>query len=287
MLLINDDSGRFVKKSKSKNLQRIWKPLDLLEDQNVFSSVLQFCGCCWTSLRAVSKRFKDSVDSFLRLLVVRPGASKKMVLVLVGHAPKLSTIVLDGVDAVDNEVLHHIITKCNHLTYLSVAYCQNFDASVFRVKPNKLKVNIHGCWKLLSPHPMMSPITVIENQLLAFKATANVTSCAEGLEKALSYMSPSRKSQLEGLFSPVLQNRFQPLTSYKSFFMRKLDLTSRLVPGAGAAFLVSVDCGERVHDFLWLLSFERSIESLRGCWLTDLIYPIERPPVSVQEVAPL
>mmetsp|Transcript_18293 Transcript_18293/g.27623 ORF Transcript_18293/g.27623 Transcript_18293/m.27623 type:complete len:277 (+) Transcript_18293:171-1001(+) len=271
-MLSADDSGRCSKRSKD---DKTWKPLSLLEDQNVFSSVLQFSGCCWKNLRATSKHFQSAVDSLLKLLVVRPGASKSTILLLLGHAPELSTLVLDGVDAVDNEVLMKVITKCYNLNYLSVAYCQNFDASVFRAKPDKLKVNIHGCWKLLSPHPTMSPLTVIENQLLAFKASAK-GACEEGVEKALAYMSPSRKSLLKGVFSPVLQSKFQPLSSYQSFCIRRLNLSSRLMPEAGVAFLVTVNSGERVQSFVWLLSIERSFSSLRGCWLTDLIHPVDQ-----------
>mmetsp|Transcript_37495 Transcript_37495/g.49404 ORF Transcript_37495/g.49404 Transcript_37495/m.49404 type:complete len:293 (-) Transcript_37495:256-1134(-) len=249
--------------------------ISVLKDGNILSQILLFSGC-WKNLRMASRFFYTESNLQLKQLVLHQNTDKAMIKQIILCVPNVSALILDRLQSVDNDLLLFILKHCPNLKYLSLAYCDYFDCSVFEAKRRTLRINIHGCWKLLSPHPTMSPLTVVENQLLAFRAFLNGS--PDGITQATAYLSPSRKSILESLFIPTIKPKYLPLAAYTSFCVRQINLASSFIPRCGAAFLISVciASGDAKH-YLWTLSQERTMPSLKGCWMTDLIYPIEHP----------
>jgi len=241
-----------------------------LGEVHILSFILQFLNQ-WSS-RAVCKTIQLSLDQLTKQIVFSPNISKKVLLRVLNQCSNVHALTLDRVSVLDNEILLKISKECLHLKYLSLAYCKNFNLHSLVAKSPHLVVNIHGCWQVLSPHPVISPASVVEVHLLSLKAALNGE--REGLRKVLSFFSPQQRNDFLSQLVPLVCDIFVPFVSFQSFSIRQLYFYGESVENM-KVFVVTVQCKGKAYHFGWTLCKNTSGTSYRNCWLTESISPLQ------------
>jgi len=221
----------------------------------------------WKLSSLVCKDFHQETCKLVRTVTLNRSCPKNIITQTTQKFQSLHVLILDALVYVTDEAVLEIFFMCKSLRYLSLAYCSEITATVLKEKPEHLQVSIHGCWKILSPHPSISPSSVVELQLLSLRSHTAV-----GFEKMLAFVTPTSKP----LFEQLLRSQnFQDAAYYSLFQHTGFSIHKARLEENSCVMLVSIKFGdEKKRVFLWHLSRGEEIYTpvfSPSVWLTERI----------------
>mmetsp|Transcript_19437 Transcript_19437/g.25078 ORF Transcript_19437/g.25078 Transcript_19437/m.25078 type:complete len:247 (+) Transcript_19437:336-1076(+) len=200
----------------------------------------------WRNLRLVSAEFCALVDSHLKVASFKKEAPAQVVGRFLDRTPFLQAVHLDNMECVTDLMVFNIFKTCRLLKYIGLTYCQGISTNVLTFKPKSVIANIHGCWRLIQPGNQLSPISVVEVQLLALTSGSQV-----GVQHFFRFVrgggmaKKMRKQIKEGLlFSELLQSNNSTLFTINKITFRLPSI---------ARFIVHLSTPGKTSTYLWEL----------------------------------
>jgi len=239
-------------------------------DGCLLTSIFQYLSGDMFLCRQISKISKICADMAIRRLFFNPMTPHEILQAMINNNANVEIIILDRSRTVDDQIAISIMKTCTKLRYLGLSYCSQLTKDILNYKPQNLVINIHGCWRIIKPHPNMSPFGVVELQLLAFQE--NPPSSSEAIRIAFEFTSPSQRNGISEsqLTLSSLNPNFQRLLNAESFkicrMWQKLDSCFVLV-----SVLPHHDRPARFY--VWLLSKQKNKEN-KDCWMNDRIISV-------------
>uniref|UniRef100_A0A7S2XVH2 Uncharacterized protein n=1 Tax=Fibrocapsa japonica TaxID=94617 RepID=A0A7S2XVH2_9STRA len=243
----------------NSNCQEVWQNPDLVR------LISEYVG--WKQMRVISKKIACEADSTVKALKFRPQSPEVSITGIAIKCNRIQSLVLDFVESVQDQTVKDVIYLCKNLRFLGVSYCALRSWDSISSKPSHLHINIHGCWRLLTPHKTISPMSVVELQMIALKNCLNERT--EAFEKACSFTSPEYRDSF--MYNMSSECSYQRILGCESFVIREFCESVR-----NFACLVAIRCiDKRTVYQLWVMAKQR-YGPYAGCWMTDGIYNLAR-----------
>jgi len=220
----------------------------------------------WRNVRLVCEDFNATICLTIKMLVFNEGVPRRVLMQILHKFTNVSALVLDRAICVSDDVLEIIFERCHFLRYLGLAYCTNVSACGLSPKPPHVTVCIHGCWKLLDPHPSISAVSAVEIQILALRSQSQ-----EGIDKMMSFVSPGIQVRLRGIFKLQRSgNVFDDLMYNEGLTLHKLSSQANEC----SVVVEGKNVEGAVFYFRWTLSKSQHSRPINQCWLTTSIQPV-------------
>jgi hypothetical protein len=266
----------------------------------------------------VSAKFRDSLDIGANLRARTPSEDEDAFGQLVrdatlrlaerSQAGGLRRLLLQGMACVDDEIIAAFAPKLRRSSsLLDISGCEAVTptgVAALTATVRGVTVITDRCWRLHSPCRELSPLAVVELQVVALGAARRESASREAMEKCFAFASPGNKRATGPAesFGRMIQHGFPIMCSYDSFRIEAAEATSGPFTRGGVpiplvlqpsselrAFHVTfvahratisvgtheVPVGRYEQRYTWAVSKQgaRAGREQAGCWMTDGVVP--------------
>mmetsp|Transcript_31091 Transcript_31091/g.41121 ORF Transcript_31091/g.41121 Transcript_31091/m.41121 type:complete len:282 (+) Transcript_31091:355-1200(+) len=246
----------------------------IVENIDLRNEVLSFLSEERKTCRQLSRSLCPSIERSFTKIRFNSSTPKDVILSLVAKMPNLKVILLDGSTHIDDLGVKYIMLKCRLLRYLRLCYCRNLTTNVIAIRHPRVIVNIHGCWRIIGPHPNLTPLGVVELQILALQQ--NPLDSSEGIQAAFEFTCPEQRKgvQAGNLSSKFLSPGFRDILFSKSFRIQ-----NAVRRGSRCFIFTSIAIqteGKHLKEnhYIWVLS-RQTAGKYKNCWMTKKVFGIQ------------
>mmetsp|Transcript_19875 Transcript_19875/g.30106 ORF Transcript_19875/g.30106 Transcript_19875/m.30106 type:complete len:285 (+) Transcript_19875:35-889(+) len=222
--------------------------------------------------RLISRGHRDGINRSMIKITIRPKAPASVIQIIIRSRPRATCLILDHCKDATDQAIQLIPKYMPCLTNLSIAFCSGVSIRAFANINPQMMVRPRGCWPIVSPSPALSPVDVIEIQLLALKE--NEPGKANGVQAAGKFWKASAHN-CKSLSEQDLSEGLRSILNCKEFHIRCLgtQAISSSLRRCFAHVRVSTEAGH-VQHFLWNLVNEGNSGAFPGCWLVQAVRSI-------------
>ena len=224
---------------------------NIVKYSNIFDNIFKYFGK-WRILRSINKTHEKYVLKCIDILIFLQDCPKHIIQTVSRKCFNVEMIYLFKSRYADYDVVQHIYQNCASLKELCLDYCSNVTTGIYRNKPENVKLDTHGCWRLHSPSENMKPESVVELQIIAFQHIEE-----GGYDKLLQFVSEKHEYVF---MNNLKENDFYSLINSMSFsinvnFMNEYDT------------LIYVYNKDQFSTtcFQWIM------HKYNNCWMTEYI----------------
>ncbi|XRB01121.1 DUF4864 domain-containing protein [Pycnococcus provasolii] len=192
----------------------------------------------YNTARLVSKEWRDFVDVHRASVKFQANTPNTQLVKAVAskccnYVQHVSLRNMAHLDNLDDAVIY-IVETCKHLTTLDLA--RNSDQLgrhggrkhiLHALATHKAlqNINLEGCWRVLTPHPRLSPTEVLSLQIAALSSDNSAAMHIDGIAAAYQFAAPLNREMTGPLprFATMLTTMYVDLLRTKSFALRELD----------------------------------------------------------------